>query len=437
MSIDFNNILKFFFTIIIILLSFYFFVNGYNSLKNINNLNTNKNNINHDSSYDEYKNKEALQDNNKSNLEQIITKKDSFEEEFLIIVKKNDTFSKIINEYVSNNKFKNQIITLINKKYNLKNLRINQKIYFYLDDKILKKIIIPINISTDLIVKISSNEIIVEKNNIDLEKEINSKKFIIKSSIYEDGQNSNIPNKILSEAVRILSFDVDFQRDIKENNTFEISYETLFNANRNTLSYGNVKYLNLGFSKKNLEYFFFKTQDGYLNYFNREGKNAQKALMQTPIDGARLSSSFGMRKHPILGYNKLHKGLDFAAPSGTPIYAAGNGVIEYIGRKGTYGKYIRIRHNGSYKTAYAHMKNFKKGLSKGSRVNQGEIIGYVGSTGRSTGPHLHYEVIYQGKQINPKKMNLPSGKILEGEELENFKNEMNEIYSDYLFTLYE
>tara|TARA_Y100000590_G_scaffold457670_1_gene610791 strand:+ start:76 stop:1380 length:1305 start_codon:yes stop_codon:yes gene_type:complete len=434
MSINFDIFFKFFLTIIIIILSFYFFATGYNSLKDINNLKTNKKNINFENLSE---NKKSLKDINVSVSEQNILIKDSFDEEFLVIVKKNDTFGKIISEYEPNNKLKNQIIALINKQYNLKNLRINQKIYFYKDEKILKKIIIPINISTDLVVKISTDEILVEKNKIDLEKEINSKKFIVKSSIYEDGQNSDIPNNILSEAVRILSFDVDFQRDIKKNNTFEISYETFFNVNRNTLSYGNVMYLNLGFGKKNLEYFFFKTQDGYLNYFNKEGKNAQKALMQTPIDGARLSSSFGMRKHPILGYNKLHKGLDFAAPSGTPIYAAGNGVIEYIGRKGTYGKYIRIRHNGSYKTAYAHMKNFKKGLSKGSRVNQGEIIGYVGSTGRSTGPHLHYEVIYQGKQINPKKMNLPSGKILEGKELENFKKEMKKIYSDYLFSLYE
>ena len=159
--------------------------------------------------------------------------------------------------------------------------------------------------------------------------------------------------------------------------------------------------------------------------------------MKTPIDGARLSSSFGMRKHPISGYNKLHKGLDFAAPKGTPIFAAGNGVVEYVGRNGGYGKYIRIRHNSSYKTAYAHLNSYKKGLYKGLRVNQGDVIGYVGSTGVSTGPHLHYEVIYQGKQINPKKMNLPSRKILDGEELKNFKVEVNRIYSDYLFHLYE
>ena len=242
---------------------------------------------------------------------------------------------------------------------------------------------------------------------------------------------------MITDAIRLLSFDVDFQRDIQKDNILELSYETLSNKNRNEFSYGKIKYINLIFKKNNLEYFYFKTNDGYVNYFNRKGKNAQKSLMKTPIDGARLSSSFGMRKHPISGYNKMHKGLDFAAPQGTPIYAAGNGVIEYVGKNGGYGKYIRIRHNSSYKTAYAHLSKYKKGIYKGLRVNQGEVIGYVGSTGVSTGPHLHYEVIYMNKQINPKKMNLPSISILKGKELERFKKEMNTIYSNFLFNLYE
>ena len=233
------------------------------------------------------------------------------------------------------------------------------------------------------------------------------------------------------------SFDIDFQRDIQKNTKFEISFETLINENRNEISYGRIKYINLKIQNKNLEYFLFKTDENFYDYFNREGKNVKKSLMKTPIDGARLSSNFGMRKHPILGYNKLHKGLDFAAPKGTPVYAAGNGVIEYANNNGGYGKYIRIRHNNEYKTAYAHLSGFKKGISKGKRVNQGEIIGYVGSTGRSTGPHLHYEIIFQNKQINPMKMKLPSGKILTGDELLKFKKNLNVIYSKHLFTLHE
>ena len=171
--------------------------------------------------------------------------------------------------------------------------------------------------------------------------------------------------------------------------------------------------------------------------FNKDGKNVKKSILKTPLDGARLSSNFGMRKHPISGYNKMHKGVDFAAPTGTPIYAGGNGVIEFIGNNGGYGKYIRIRHNNEYKTAYGHMSGFKKGLSKGLRVNQGEIIGYVGSTGKSTGPHLHYEIIFQNEQINPLKLKLPSGKILKGDELSKFQKEAKRIYADHLNQLYE
>ena len=172
-------------------------------------------------------------------------------------------------------------------------------------------------------------------------------------------------------------------------------------------------------------------------YFDENGKNVKKALLKTPLDGARLSSSFGMRKHPISGYNKLHKGVDFAAPIGTPIYAGGNGVIEFVGRNGGYGKYIRIRHNNSYKTAYAHLNNYKKGIYKGLRVNQGEVIGYVGSTGKSTGPHLHYEIILDGKQINPMSLKLPPQKILKNDELKRFIKESDMIYANFLYNLFE
>jgi murein DD-endopeptidase MepM/ murein hydrolase activator NlpD len=165
-----------------------------------------------------------------------------------------------------------------------------------------------------------------------------------------------------------------------------------------------------------------------------------KSLMKTPINGARLSSGFGYRKHPILGYNKLHKGVDFAAPSGTPIFAAGNGVVEFAGKNGAYGNYVRIRHDGTFKTAYAHMKGFKKGIYDGARVKQGDIIGYVGTTGRSTGPHLHYEIIQNGEQMNPAKLKLPSGRKLNEKELNQFNNlmlamnqELDELSKKYAF----
>jgi murein DD-endopeptidase MepM/ murein hydrolase activator NlpD len=182
-----------------------------------------------------------------------------------------------------------------------------------------------------------------------------------------------------------------------------------------------VLFASLTLSGKKKAIYRFKGDDGHTEYFDEEGRSAQKALMRTPIDGARLSSGFGQRRHPILGYNKMHRGVDFAAPSGTPIYAAGNGTIVYAGRKGGYGNYIRIRHNGNYDTAYAHMTGFARGMRVGRRVNQGQVIGYVGTTGRSTGPHLHYEVLRQGQQVNPMRIRMPSGRTLAGAEMKRFQ----------------
>ena len=206
---------------------------------------------------------------------------------------------------------------------------------------------------------------------------------------------------------------------------------------KDNIKFEDINYALISIGNNKLEYFKFITDVGFVDYFNREGKNVKKSILKTPLDGAKLSSSFGMRKHPILGYDKMHKGIDFAAPKGTPIFAGGNGVIEYAGYNGSYGKYIRIRHNNEYKTAYAHLDGFKKGITKGVRVNQGQVIGFLGSTGRSTGPHLHYEIIFQNKQINPLKLKLPSGKILKGEELIRFKETYKTIYANHLNTLYE
>ena len=356
----------------------------------------------------------------------------------IISVKKNDTFSKILSKFIKDNNFKNKIIYATNKKFDLKNLNINQKIYFYLDNnKKTKKIIISIDFFNDLIIELNNDKIDIFNKKIKYTKEINSLEFIINSSLYHDGIKAGLPLMILTDAIRLYSFDLDFQRDIKKNTTFQISYEKLYNEKRNEVTYRNIEYINLIIENKKIEYFIFKTNDGFYDYFNAEGKNVKKSLLKTPIDGAKLSSNFGMRKHPISGFNKLHKGVDFAAPKGTPVYAGGNGIIDYIGRNGSYGKYIRIRHNNEYKTAYAHLSNFKKGITKGKRVNQGEVIAYVGTTGKSTGPHLHYEILYKNKQINPMKMKLPSGKILTGKELEKFQKNAKNIYAKYLFTLYE
>ncbi len=436
MLTNYNLLIKYFITILTICFSAYFFYLGCLSL-NIYKLNSNIS-LNLKTNIDVKKNNHISKSYNADFLNKSKNNEITIEKEIIIKIKKNDVFSKIIDPFFQKNIIKNQIINKLSKEYNLRNLKIDQEIYIYQNsEKITKKIIIPIDFSTDIVIEINETEITLYKKKTNITKSFESNKFFIKSSLYEDGKMAGVPLEILSKAIKLYSFDVDFQRDIQKNDEFEILYEVFFNSIKGSVSNGNIKYIKLNLHGNNLEYFIFYDDNGHFDYFNKEGKNVRKALMKTPIDGARLSSSYGVRKHPILGYNKLHKGVDFAAPKGTPVYAAGNGVIDFVGRNGGYGNFIRIRHNSSYKTAYAHLNNYNKNIYKGARVNQGETIGYVGSTGKSTGPHLHYEVIYQNKQINPMKMKLPSGKILKDEELKKFNKEVRIIYSDFLFYLYE
>ncbi len=352
-------------------------------------------------------------------------------------VKKGQTFSEILDGFKFNNSEKYKLITAINEFYDLRGLKVDQIITFYSDSsELIKKILIELDYKTNLIINLTP-KIEVKKEVLDTYSEIESKNYIIESSLYKDGIDNQVPNEILVKLIRLFSFDLDFQRDIRKNTEVSISYEKVYVQNKSILSFGDIEYAKITIQKKHLEYFKFITNEGFVDYFNREGKNVKKSILKTPLDGARISSNYGMRKHPISGFNKMHKGIDFAAPKGTPIYAGGNGVIELIGNNGGYGKYIRIRHNNEFKTAYAHLNSYKKGLSKGSRVNQGEVIGYVGSTGNSTGPHLHYEIIYQNRQINPLTLELPSGKILTGDEFKRFEIKYKMILADHLNNLFE
>ncbi len=357
--------------------------------------------------------------------------------EIIITVKKGQTFLSILDDFNFDNKRKFEIINSINKIFDLRELKVNQKINFIINnEEKVKKIIIELSYNTNIEINLGP-KIQIEKKQLETFTEINSKEYLITNSLYADGINNKIPNQILIKLIQLFSFDLDFQRDIQKNTKVSVSYEKINVKNKSESSFGDIEYAQIIIKNNTLEYFKFLTDDGFIDYFNREGKNVKKSILKTPLDGARLSSSFGMRKHPISGFNKMHKGIDFAAPKGTPIYAGGNGVIEMAGVNGGYGKYIRIRHNNEYKTAYAHLSSFKKGISKGVRVNQGEVIGYVGSTGRSTGPHLHYEIIYQNKQINPLTLKLPSGKILKGSELERFIKNYKMIYANHLNNLFE
>ncbi len=246
----------------------------------------------------------------------------------------------------------------------------------------------------------------------------------IDTSLYQAADKMGLPIPVLEQLVRIFSFEVDFQRDLQPGDEFEVMYEGQV-VDGEMVDHGRIVYAAMVVRGEKRSLYYFDPVSAPAGYFDGEGRSAARALMRTPIDGARISSRFGMRRHPILGFNRMHRGMDFAAPTGTPVYAAGDGVIERIGRYGAYGKYIRIRHNSEYKTAYAHLSRYAKGLRRGSRVAQGQVIGRVGSTGRSTGPHLHYEVLYRNKQVNPQTINLPSPVFLEGDNLARYLSERN------------
>lgn len=242
----------------------------------------------------------------------------------------------------------------------------------------------------------------------------------ISSSLYEAAIDQGVPAQVLVEMIQLFSYDVDFQRDIRTDDHFELMFRQNVTEEGLVVSNDDIEFAAMTLRGQTFKIYAYEHADGRLDYYNEEGKGIRKALLRTPINGARLSSSFGRRKHPVLGYTKMHRGVDFAAPSGTPIYAAGDGVIEKRHRWGSFGNYIRIRHGDGFSTAYAHMKSFARGQSAGGRVRQGAIIGYVGTTGRSTGPHLHYEVHKNGGQVNPMKVRFPASKTLGGTELATF-----------------
>ncbi len=344
----------------------------------------------------------------------------------IFIVQKGDAFKKILNKI----NIPNSEIKIINNnlsKYKfIHKLHKGQKIKFKLDNAK------PVKVMEILIEKSKLNHIVFlrparESNTFEYkEVEKNLKKIFvykesqIKNSLYASATGISIPPNIIIDFARIYGFQVDFQRDIWKNDSFQIIYESFMDSKDQILDTGNILYANLILQGKNNNLYIFKTKDGF-EHFDEYGKSVKKSLMKTPINGARLSSNFGMRKHPISGFNKMHQGTDFAAPMNTPIMASGNGKIIRSRWCGGGGYCVKIKHNSTYTTVYAHMSKFGRGIKEGVRVKQGQIIGYVGSTGLSTGPHLHYEVIVNGKKINSQKLKLPSGKILKKKERKLFE----------------
>jgi len=352
-----------------------------------------------------------------------------------VIVQAGDSFEKILNSLNLSKKESDKILALLkNKHKKLKKIKKNQKIIFKIDVKEPIKVLeFSTQISKSKIIKFSrnikSNNYIYNEINKNLIRNTIYKESTIKKSLYASAIEKNIPANVIIDFARIYGFQIDFQRDIWKNDSFQILYETFSDEDNNIIDTGRILYANMNLQNKIYPLYIFKLKNGY-DHFDKFGKSIRKSLMKTPINGARLSSPFGMRKHPILGFNKMHKGTDFAAPKGTPIMASGDGKVIRSRWCGGGGNCIKIKHNSTYTTVYAHLSKFARGIKEGVKVRQGQIIGYVGSTGMSTGPHLHYEVIENGKKINSQTLKLPSGKILKGDERKLF--EISKIKIDVL-----
>jgi len=339
-------------------------------------------------------------------------------------IKSGETFDKILEVYSIDKKEIKELKKNLLEKVNINKLNTSQKIQISVD-KTNNKVI-------EFIFQTSSTEKIYLSRNIEntkfnqeiltikLDKKVVYKENLILQSLYKAATDKNIPPNTIIEFARIYGFQVDFQRDIRKNDKFQIMYEVFLDQNKKVIETGEILFANLKLSGQDNSLYFFN-KESHEGHYDKNGKSVQKALMKTPINGARLSSSYGMRKHPIDGFNKMHRGTDFAAPMGTPIMASGNGIIKKAGWCGGGGNCIKIKHNSTYETIYAHMSKFARGIKNGVRVKQGQTIGYVGSTGKSTGPHLHYEVVVNGKKVNSQTLKLPSGKILRGKNRKLFE----------------
>ncbi|MDA7719314.1 peptidoglycan DD-metalloendopeptidase family protein [Candidatus Pelagibacter sp.] len=339
-------------------------------------------------------------------------------------IKSGETFDKILDSYSINKNEINAIKQSLSKKVNINKLNTNQKIHIILDktNNKIKEFVFQISNTEKIYLSKNSEDLEFDEKilSIKLDKKIIYKENIILQSLYKAATDQNIPPNTIIEFARIYGFQVDFQRDIRKEDRFQIMYEVFIDENKKIIETGEILFANLKLSGQDNSLYYFD-KENLEGHYDKNGKSVQKALMKSPINGARLSSSFGMRKHPIDGYNKMHRGTDFAAPKGTPIMASGNGIVKKAGWCGGGGNCVKIRHNSTYETVYAHMSKFARGIKNGVRVKQGQTIGYVGSTGKSTGPHLHYEVIVNGKKVNSQKLKLPSGKVLKGKDREYFE----------------
>ncbi len=359
-----------------------------------------------------------------SNIHSLLTNK--FENQFNKVtssVKKGQSLNSILTDAGASQQEIFEISKVLKKFINLKTINTNQvfEILTHKDTGEIIRLTINLDNINSLHVFKKNKEFVANKIEKVLYKKTTLAEGMINSSMYQAAEKEKIDPEVIVNFAGIFGFEIDFQRDIRRGDIFQIVYDKYVDDDGELQKNGDIIYAYMKNNGREIALYRFVDQKGIPGYYRTNGKSIEKALMKTPINGARLSSTFGMRKHPILGYNKMHRGTDFAALTGTPIMASGSGIIEQVGWNGAYGKYIRIKHNSKYKTAYAHLNGYARGIKKGAKVRQGQIIGYVGSTGRSTGPHLHYEVLVNGKRMNSQRLKLPSGRTLRGEDREKFE----------------
>ena len=360
-----------------------------------------------------------------------VNKNSNLQNKKIIKIKSGDSLQRILlKEGIPQSEI-NKIYSQIIKKFDLKKIQQGQDLKVILNKNNGQISISRLSFQLDSLstVHLYSNQNdyavkIIKKN---LEKVNFLAQGVIQNSLYGSANKVGVDPEIIIEFARIFGFEIDFQRDIRANDEFKIFYERYEDDDGETHKNGNILFAYMKNNGREITLYRYTDAKKISGYYTADGKSIEKALMKTPINGARLSSVFGFRKHPILGYNKLHQGTDFAAPRGTPVMASGSGTIERASWFGAYGKYVSIRHNSTYKTAYAHLSGFGKGIKAGTKVQQGRIIGYVGSTGRSTGPHLHYEVLVNNKRVNSQRLNLPSGRSLNKEEIIDFNTQIKRV----------
>ena len=334
-------------------------------------------------------------------------------------VRNGDSIQRILYDQKISPSDVNNVINALRREYNIGTLRNDQKVYLIIKREKNGNFVSRLTVNID---NITSVHVFLNKDNVyetkRVTKILTKKNHLVETTIdrgiYRTAKQSGIENSIVAQFARLYGFEVDFQRDLKKNDKIKIFYERYLDDDGVPQRTGNIIYSEITNVERNIILYRYEYPNGSIAYFTPEGKSIEKSLMRTPINGAKLSSRYGFRIHPILGYNQMHQGTDFAAPIGTPVMASGAGTIEYSGWKGGYGKFISIRHSAVYQTNYAHLQDYAKGMRRGAKVQQGQVIGYLGSTGSSTGPHLHYEVVVNGKKENSQTLKLPSAAPLEG-----------------------